>query len=257
MKLISIITITYNNYEELKKTLNSIPKTEVIESVVINGGRDLAAKDFLKTYNGVVLSEPDNGIADAFNKGIRVSNGKYLMFLNSGDVLLNENYLQESLSFFKENKEYGFTHSNLLLNDIYGGSLIVKPRKISLGRGMPYLHPTMIFRKEIFDNIGFFNTNKKVGMDFDLIVRMIKAGIKGMYIDCEPVVLMEGTGQSVKNEFHGIKECYHSLKENKMLGFKNISGMIMRVILYSFRKILVLIGLKNLLGRLKRLKYKG
>jgi len=83
--MISIITITYNNYEGLKRTLSSIPSYNFIESVVVNGGTDKSTLEYLSSYRGKVINEKDEGIADAFNKGITKSSGDAIMFLNSGD----------------------------------------------------------------------------------------------------------------------------------------------------------------------------
>lgn len=93
--MISIVTVTYNNFNELIETLNSIPESDIVESVVINGGDCKKTKDFLENYPGKSISEKDDGIADAFNKSIKLSSGDYIMFLNSGDILLSADYLQK------------------------------------------------------------------------------------------------------------------------------------------------------------------
>jgi glycosyltransferase involved in cell wall biosynthesis len=254
--MISIVTITYNDYDGLKKTLSSIPDYDFIESVVINGGSDKATIDFLSSHKGKVINEKDEGIADAFNKGITNSSGDTVMFLNSGDELIEPVYLKESEQILKTNKEVAFVHSNLILIDSIGTELYMKPPFCNLGRGLPYLHPTMIVRKSAFDQIGLFNKNYKIAMDFDSIVRLERKGYKGFYINDKAVVKMEGTGRSIEQEFDGIKECYKSLKQNDFLNLKNSFGIILRVILFLLRKFMILIGLGGVLRNLKKQKHK-
>jgi len=253
--IISIVTITYNNHGELRKTLASIPEFDFIESIVVNGGNPADSIDFLNSYRGKVINEKDEGIADAFNKGIKISSGNFIMFLSSGDILINQDYLLKAMQILKEKPEFSFIHSNILYSDIIGGELIVKPPLKNLGRGMKYLHPSMIIRKEVFNEMGYFNLNYKIAMDFDLIVRMEKKGLKGFYLNIDPVVKMGGEGKSHIEEFPAIKECIRSLKENDYLTIKNFTGLTVRLSLFAFRKIILAFGGKKFLRLLKRIKY--
>lgn len=253
--MISIITITYNDYDGLKKTLSSIPDFNFIESIVINGGSDKSTLEFLSSYKGKVINEKDEGIADAFNKGVSNSSGSAIMFLNSGDELIESEYLNECEAILIKNNEVDFIHSNLIFVDSIGTELYMRPPLCNLGRGLPYLHPTMIVRKSVFNQIGSFNKDYKIAMDFDFIVRLEKKGCKGFYINDKAVVKMEGTGRSVEQEFDGIKECYKSLRQNNYLNFKNSIGMMVRVALFFLRKFMILIGMGGLLRNLKKKKH--
>lgn len=253
--MISIITITFNNYEQLINTLNSIPKGNYIESVVINGGECQKTKEFLKTYSGKSLSEKDEGIADAFNKGIKLASGDFIMFLNSGDILLELNYLKSALKIFQENSQVQFVHSNLLLVDKSGLRLIMKPTFCNLGRGLPYLHPTMIVRKNLFNAIGLFDTSIKIAMDFDWIARMTKENVFGHYIDGNPVVQMDGDGKSIINEHQALVECIKILRNLNLLNTENTLGFIQRYVLFLVRKFLKNFGMNRFLIKLKKIKY--
>ena len=92
ISLLSIVTITFNNYIELLKTVHSVNDIKNCEHIIINGGRCQKTLNFLKNYCGKSFSEPDQGISDAFNKGIKNSKGNAVMMLNSGDVLLDRSY---------------------------------------------------------------------------------------------------------------------------------------------------------------------
>jgi glycosyltransferase involved in cell wall biosynthesis len=252
---ISIVTITYNNFSELKRTLDSIPKLDFVESVVVNGGDCTETKEFLKSHRGKSISKKDNGISDAFNKGIQLASGDLIMLLNSGDVLIDPNYLTKARDQFLTNKEIGFVHSNLILKDASRTDLFMKPTFSNLGRGMPYLHPTMIVRKKIFDSVGMFNLNYKIAMDFDFVVRLKKKKLRGYYVNEGFPIAMDGTGKSITKEGKAIRECFTILKENKELNIQNLLGYFQRYILFWGRKFLVLSGQSDLLSKLKTRKH--
>ncbi len=254
MKL-SIVTLTYNNPKELKKTLSSIPKKEYVESIIINGGDSQETIDYLKNYDGKVINEKDKGIADAFNKGIKFASGDAVMFINSGDILIDSKYIEKAFKILNDSPEIGFIHSNIIFDDKVGGEIFMRPRMKNLGRGMPYLHPTMIMRKNLLENLNGFNIHYKISMDFDLVVRMSKQNIKGFYINEKAAVKMEGKGKSSAEEFKAIKECFRSLKENNLLTIKNLIGLKIRILLYFGRQFMVILGGKKILRSLKRIKY--
>ncbi len=253
--MISIVTLTYNNYDELIKTLYSIPDSPLIESVVVNGGNCEKTKKYLETYSGKSVSEKDDGISDAFNKGVRLSSGSYIMFLNSGDVLLSKNYIEKAIRNFESDPHLSFVHSNIIFSDQSGTELFIKPQMKSLGRGMPYNHPTMIIKKEVFDKIGEFKKELKYAMDLDLIVRMEKQNLRGFYVNDEAVVKMDGSGISVNQEIDSIRECYKILKDENYLTLSNFIGFYIRYTLYVFRKIIQILGGKKALKKLKQIKY--
>jgi glycosyltransferase len=253
--VISIITITYNDSDGLKKTLSSIPDYNFIESVVINGGSDNKSLEYLSSHHGKVINEEDKGIADAFNKGIKYSSGDAIMFLNSGDELINTTYLKDAEEILRKNSKIDFIHSNLLVTNQTGLELFMKPPFCNLGRGLPYLHPTMIVKKSVFDKIGFFNKKYKIAMDFDFVVRLVKKGYNGFYVKDKYVVKMDGTGRSVEREFEAIKECYKSLKENKILNLQNSVGLSIRITLYFLRKMMVALGLESQLSKVRMRKH--
>lgn len=254
--MISIVTITYENFDQLLKTLNSIPKSDMIESVVINGGDCEKTKDFLKNYSGKSVSEKDEGISDAFNKGINLSSGKYIMFLNSGDILIDPNYPEIAINILDKNPDIGFVHSNLLLiEESSDSNFLMKPTFCNLGRGLPYLHPTMIVRKELFDTLGLFSNSIKIAMDFDWIARLEKKRIKGFYYAGDPVVKMDGGGKSIVYEKEAISECFQSLKKNHLLTTTNLIGFIQRYLLFIIRKLMLKVGLNFILLKYKKKKY--
>ena len=254
--MISVITITYNNYEELKDTLLSIDGIPGIESIVINGGSCNDTYEYLAQIDAISVSEPDQGIADAFNKGLNLANGDAIMFLNSGDALVERSYIGRVEHIFDINPDIGFVHGDIIFNDSICGKMHMKPALCPLGRGMPYFHQTMVVRKSVFDTIGNFKLDYKITMDFELVCRMRKVGIDGYYWDNVPIVAMDGRGVSVTREHKSISESFKGLKENQLLTTENLLWYFVRYTLFSGRMVMMKIGLSKLLAKLKAIKHK-
>jgi glycosyltransferase involved in cell wall biosynthesis len=234
--MLTIITITYDNYQGLIKTHESIKSLLNVEFIVINGFSDLETIDYLILNQIKNITEPDRGIADAFNKGIEAAQGNYVMFLNSGDILLDQTYIQNSLFNLEQNDVFFFTHANIfyLFQD---KKILMKPTKGSLGSGQPYFHQTMIFRKIVFDIVGYFDLDLNLICDYDLIVRIEKHNLAGKYFN-QQAVLMEGGGVSVIKEFESILLCCKSLKKHGLLNVINFGGFNYRLFKYLIRKLL-------------------
>ncbi|MGR3218753.1 MAG: glycosyltransferase [Candidatus Anammoxibacter sp.] len=254
--MISVITITYNNYEDLKKTIDSIEGIPDIESIVINGGNCERTKLFLSQIKAQSISEQDRGISDAFNKGLQRVKGDAVLFLNSGDVLKEKGYLAKAKDELDRNPEISFVHGNIIFGDSLCGAMLMKPALCSLGRGMPYYHQTMVVRKSVFEKIGAFRLDYKFTMDFEFVCRMHRAGFKGYYWNESPVVIMDGSGVAVKREYESIMEGLRGLRENKLLNAENCAGFLTRYSFYIARALMIKLGLSGHLAKLKKIKHK-
>lgn len=215
---ISIITITYNNYSELMSTLSSIEAIDC-EKIVVNGGSCPKTKEFLDAQKNIIyLSEPDRGISDAFNKGIKLSTQEGIWFINSGDHCIDHAYADYAQ---KHITKYDFIYANVLYDSVLYGKLKIAPREHGiLGLGMPYPHPGMIFNRSVFDRIGLFNLDYKIAMDFELVCRMKKANMSGHYYP-HNVVHMDGTGISSTQHSKAFKEDGLALSENNLMSSMN------------------------------------
>jgi glycosyltransferase involved in cell wall biosynthesis len=253
-KKLSVVTLTFNNYDELLETLSSFKDFENSESIVINGGSCPETEKYLRQNNIKHLSEKDDGIYDGFNKGVKLSSGEYILFLNSGDLLIEPKYWQDSIDFLNKNIQYDFTFSNIIFKDEIAGELKFKYIDKNLGRGMPYFHQTLIVRKKVFDEIGLFR-KFSIAMDYDFVVRMLKSGKKGKYFDYFSVA-MDGQGVSATKEWDSIKQTFTSLKDNHYITVANLLGLSKRVFWYLNRRIITFLFGKKLLTLLKKLKYK-
>jgi GT2 family glycosyltransferase len=120
---------------------------------------------------------------------------------------------------------------------------------------MPYLHPTIIVRKEVFEKTGLFKEEIIIAMDYDWVVRLEKNNFKGIYLNEDAVVKMDGKGKSVIEESKAIKECYSILKAHNYFTFQNSVGFAVRYVLYLGRVFLARFGLRKQLTSMKKIKH--
>ena len=113
---ISIITISFNANDTIEKTLKSVvgQSYKNIEHLIIDGGSKDNTIDICKSYSHIskILSEPDKGVYDAFNKGIKLATGDVIGFLNADDTFYNENSIQDIVDAFSNN-ETDIVYGNL------------------------------------------------------------------------------------------------------------------------------------------------
>ena len=268
--LLSIISITFNNFEELLNTVESVKGLDECEHIIINGGSCPQTSEFLQGYSGKTVSESDLGISDAFNKGIRFSQGKAVIMLNSGDILIDRNYPKKAIKILNEHPEIDFIHADLIFEDALIGPYIMRPLRIhnnfypNIGRGMPYRHQSMVVRKSIYDKVGLFNL-KYICSDYDWVCRweLISKKYNGIayYLQGDPVIKMDGTGISSVQENKIIYEAIQIIGKrckdcSFIMNIVSYYALLTRVVLFYGRTFLERYGLEKFLIKLKRIKYK-
>jgi GT2 family glycosyltransferase len=244
---LDIIVLTYNNYDELIKTLHSIPRKFETCVFVVNGGSCNQTKDFLFNNNIRSISEKDNGIADAFNKGIAKTSNNYIHFLNSGDVIINDLFYETSLTKFHDNSTIDYIFSKIRYKHSRYGDLIVAPNENALKNlayGMPFPHPGMIVKRSLFERVGAFDQRFSIAMDYDFIVRIFKARLQGSFLDLLSVE-MDGSGISSLKPLSSIFQNYQSLKLNHYLKFNSYLILVTRMLRSLIAHLLTFLGLSS------------
>jgi len=269
MSLLSIVTITFNNFDELLHTVESVKDLKCCEHLIINGGKCQKTLEFLQSFSGKSISEPDQGISDAFNKGIKLSQGSAVILLNSGDILLDQTYPEKALHILKEHPEVDFVHANELYDDAMIGEFVMRPLRKqnnlypNIGKGMPYRHQTMVVRKTVYEKVGLFDL-KYVTSDYDWICRWENSCIKisgsAYYLQGNPVIKMDGGGISSTQEGKVILEAIQIIMQyNKNKRFIEIiisyTALMNRLVLFFGRLFLQKLGFINVLAKMKLRKY--
>lgn len=268
--LISIITPTFNSEKTIEKNVNSIINQTYknFEHIIVdNQSKDNTIGIINKIYkdNNLenclhIISETDSGISDAFNKGIIASKGDVIGILNSDDAYYNNRVFERVAEAFSEN-DIIFVHGNIYFHDPIYGSNIRRPRLCPIAVTMPYNHPSMFIRKEIYKKYGLYDVRYNYAMDYALIVRYEKEihgfRSKGKYIDGEPIAVMYFGGASWNNELHSIEETKEVLKK---YGFWNASARrayFFRKIRTILKKYLSLYGLNFIVKIWRNIKWKN
>jgi glycosyltransferase involved in cell wall biosynthesis len=200
MDSLSIITVNYNNYEGLVATLNSIRKQDYLnfDHWIIDGGSNDMMRSFedLKLeYEFNHISESDNGIYHAMNKGIRLAGSSHLLFLNSGDVFAGPDSLAKLCeSLGQKDLFYG----SIWMGDEDSKTLVNYPNSLNLEYmicyGLP--HQATIIKKSLFQQVGLYNENYKIISDWVFFMQALfdQSATYGM-ID-SPVILFDKSGIS-------------------------------------------------------------
>ena len=156
---ISIITVCFNSQKTIEETLKSVSSQTYndVEYIVIDGKSQDSTVSIIKKYENIIskwISEPDKGLYDAMNKGINMATGDIIGILNSDDIFLNDNVLNEVARFHSNNAVEASIGNIVQINN---KSKIIRrytskywtPKKLKFGFMPP--HPSIFFKRELFD----------------------------------------------------------------------------------------------------------
>jgi len=218
---LSIITVSFNSEKTIERTINSVvsQKDDRVEYIIVDGGSFDDTVCLAEKYNqniDLLLSEDDNGIYDAMNKGAKLARGKYISFLNSDDYY--ENGILVDVLEKLEVKTPSILYGDLLYVDGDGNvkrywrtgqCAIEKMKRLWI---LP--HPAIFMKMELYDEMGGFSERYKLASDYDLILRSLLSGCSVYYIKRVIVRMQLGgaTNKSVKNILKGNAEIFSSYK---------------------------------------------
>jgi glycosyltransferase involved in cell wall biosynthesis len=206
---ISIITTTYNSSAFIADCLKSVNNQTYnnIEHIIIDGASKDNTLEIIKNVPSrivKIVSEPDKGIYDAMNKGIKLATGDVIGILNSDDFFTSDNVIQSVVDTFHNNNIdalYGDVHfvdpDDLNKCVRYYSSAVFKPTLFRFGF-MP-AHPSFYMKRECYEKFGLFALDYKIASDYDLLIRYLyKEKIKYKYLKKDFVTMRTG-GISTEN----------------------------------------------------------
>jgi len=227
---ISIITVAYNSAKTIEDTIKSVLSQNYvdIEYIIIDGKSSDATLDIVNTYHqniSRVISETDQGIYDAMNKGIKVATGQIIGFLNSDDVFENKNVLSLIADQFNRDQSISVVYGDLkyvLINDLNK----IKRRWKSL----PYYnkffddghvppHPALYIKKIVYEEIGYFDIGYKLAADYEFMLRLFKKhNFKSIHVAAFLVRMRLGgaTNKNIYNIIKGNQEIWSSWSANNL-----------------------------------------
>ena len=227
---LSIVTICYNSKKFIESTFESVRNQtdKNFEYVVIDGGSTDGTLGIIKNNEDIIdhwYSEPDDGIADAMNKGIEKSTGDYIIFLHSDDYFVDHESTEKVLKAVVSGKD-------IVVFDVYVeteiGRSIPRTRKFNFYTKIkqPFCHQGVVCKRRLFDDIGVFDTNFDITMDYDFFLRAYYLNASCLIIST-PLSVFRNTGISSREDWEGLSE---RLGEEKEVHLKNCKSHRMRLL---------------------------
>lgn len=214
---ISIITIAYNSAATIRGTIESVVGQQYPnkEYIIIDGSSTDATMDIVKSFGNAidtVISERDNGISDAFNKGVRRATGDLIVIINSDDRLA-EGALQKVADTW--DGESDVWSGNYIAVNNEGESFRIKPTlRFTVP---PYfqraVHQGRFITKSLYDRIGLYDENLRYPMDLDLLIRATRMGAKFQYVDTDVAYFSLG-GATADSIFKKRKDYIYMIRKN-------------------------------------------
>lgn len=241
---ISIITVTYNSASTLQSTIDSIQTQTIrkdIEYIIVDGESKDGTIELIRNNKNAIdkwISEPDNGIYDAMNKGLKMATGDWVGYLHADDVLAGNNIIEQIIQAITQkdiNTLYGNLNyvqaTNINKTVRHWKSQAFKPSLLNNGWMPP--HPTLYVNRKLFLNLGGFDTRYSIAADYDFILRLFShPGTKSYFLDQLIIKMRMGgaSNRSLSNIIKKSKEDYLALKRNNIGGIwslfiKNISKL--------------------------------
>lgn len=237
LPFLSVITVVLNGERHLDQAIQSVISQTYgnIEYIIIDGGSTDGSLKIINQYRDQIdriVSEPDQGIADAMNKGINLASGDYLIFLHADDYFYCQTSIADTLGSLDSRHE-------IILCDIIFGA---QQRKMS-PRGLTFwmnfktgiFHQGAICNRKLFNDVGDFDNQFRITMDYDFFLRAYRKGVTAK--KC-PIVLsvMRDTGISSSRNWNDLLRRFN---EEKKVHEKNCTSAAMKY-LYSLYWLLYL-----------------
>lgn len=188
--MVSVVTVCFNAVSTLTRAIRSVTNQSygAMEYIVIDGGSTDGTLDLLRSHDDLIdiwISERDEGISDAFNKGIAVARGEFVILVNADDWLERE-HLRIAVTALRE-RGADYVFGNLVIHSPDGaeiGSYIGDGAYERVIRHiMPAInHPTVVCRKAAYEKYGMFDTSLRCAMDYEWLLRAHILGGRGAYV---------------------------------------------------------------------------
>jgi len=237
---VSIITVSFNSAKTIADTIESVLSQDFpdIEYIIVDGGSTDGTVDIIRKNENRIsrwISEKDQGMYDAMNKGIALATGDVIGILNSDDVYMNAHVITDLMHLMKtQNTEVVF--ADLILVDSSNQNKVIRyydsgrfhPNKFRFG-WMP-AHPTVFVKRELYERVGKFSTTYQIAADYEMLIRML-ANEKASYAYYpKPVVRMRAGGASTSGFSRSWilnQEIIRACKENGI--YTNLFMLLLKV----------------------------
>ena len=232
--IVSVITATYNSLINIKSSLDSVINQDYrdIEIIIIDGNSTDNTLSVVKKYQQnhtfiKLISENDNGIYDALNKGLNLASGDIIGFVHSDDFLASKDIINNIVSMINSQNLEG-VYGDLQYVDKFNTQKVIRNWKscdFKLGllkQGWMPPHPSLFLKKEVYDKHGLFDLSYKISADYDFMLRIFKdTKLKFGYLPKVITKMRVGgaSNRSLKNVIKKSKEDYRTIRSNNVGNF--------------------------------------
>ncbi len=258
---ITVITVCLNSEKTIRRTMDSVLQQgyQNYEYIIVDGGSRDKTIEYIEAYKEkfmnqlVLISEPDKGIYDAMNKGIRKAQGEFIVIINSDDYLEKQAFERIVVAIEAGNAEVICGNVIYIKKDhkrvLASTELFVDERQAIHKRLLHYAHPSTVIKKSVYEQYGLYEDRFFISSDYDLMIRLLQNKVNMTYIDHTLSYFTLG-GVSQKQKIRGIREvrsinkkyfgtCYSSIMAIKAFVkfyvqkiFKVLRGWTIRVLLF-------------------------
>jgi glycosyltransferase involved in cell wall biosynthesis len=258
--LVSIITPTLNSERFISDNIKSILSQTYpnIEHIIIDGGSTDNTLSIVKSSDpkAIVISEPDKGISDAFNKGLKIAKGDIIAVLNSDDYYAHNKVIQRIVEIFVSKDDIKVIYAKVrCIQHETGKTLAIYGEPFSIERMKKEIitpHPAIFAGREVYESVGPFSLEYKVCMDHEYFLRATQR-YEPYFID-EILTIMRWGGLSTRNMYLGHREAYKILRSNGINIVSALVNLVYRYIMTSFSLALQKVGLDRLVLFYRKLK---
>lgn len=219
MKTISIITVTFNAADTIKRTLDSIAAQTCrdFEHVIIDGGSTDGTMEAVNAYKDgnpgiqvVAVSESDKGLYDAMNKAIGLAQGEYIIWLNAGDAFAAPDSLARMAVAAQSHPDVIYGQTQLVNSErqVVGMRHLSAPEHLtvdSFKQGMLVCHQAFVARREIMPQ---YDMQYRFSADYDWCIRVLQVSKHNFYLGDAPVISFLNEGMTGRNHKASLKERY-------------------------------------------------
>lgn len=228
---VSVVTATFNALDGLKTTVRSVAEqtSGSVEHIIIDGGSSDGTQAYLESLGDRVrwISEPDDGIADAMNKGIAMARGEYVLVLQAEDTFANEGSLGLAAKELVQGEDIVAFPVLIAEND--------RSMRLLAPRGSGFLarfqmtlpHQGVFCRRNLFARIGLFNADYRIAMDYEFFLRAQKTGATAS-VHAEPVSIMPATGISSQRDWASVARRMAEFRKAQRAHYNSVVDKLLR-----------------------------
>lgn len=258
LPVISVVTVVYNGVAHLEQAMRSVLDQQypALEYIIIDGGSTDGSLEVIRKYEAQLaywVSEPDGGISDAFNKGIRKATGTLVGILNADDFYEPGSLHRVAAAFCSTGAQviHGKQQYWRLGDQGWQQDYVFSARQELLPKEMTLNHPTCFVAREVYEQHGLFLTTMRYAMDYELMLRFWQRGVRFLYLETV-LANMRLAGTSDQNWARGHRESLEAKLANGIGPAKAYPYYMYMMLRTTVARLLPALGLGNVLAWFRR-----